>query len=104
MGVQKSIDSTPSNVSSGKADSQFITHMQTQEAVSQFAKSKTIKQQREYLPVFAVREELCQIIRDNQIVVIVGETGSGKTTQLTQFLAEEGYDTWTQNFDYYNFN
>ncbi|PON64161.1 hypothetical protein PanWU01x14_126830 [Parasponia andersonii] len=30
-------------------------------------------------------------IRENQIVVVVGETGSGKTTQLTQYLHEEGY-------------
>lgn len=89
MGIKKESD-TPENIAGGKEDSKFSTHMKTSEAVSAFAKSKTIKQQREYLPVFAVREELCQIIRDNQIVVIVGETGSGKTTQLTQFLAEEG--------------
>lgn len=31
------------------------------------------------------------IIRENNVVVIVGETGSGKTTQLTQYLLEEGY-------------
>jgi pre-mRNA-splicing factor ATP-dependent RNA helicase DHX38/PRP16 len=50
------------------------------EAVSEFAKSKTIKEQREYLPVFSVKEELMTVIRDNKIVIIVGETGSGKTT------------------------
>jgi pre-mRNA-splicing factor ATP-dependent RNA helicase DHX38/PRP16 len=32
-----------------------------------------------------------RVIRDNQVVVVVGETGSGKTTQLTQFLHEDGY-------------
>lgn len=32
-----------------------------------------------------------KIIQDNRIVIIVGETGSGKTTQLTQYLREEGY-------------
>jgi len=91
MGVEKKSED-PGNISiGGKSESQFASHMQANEAVSAFAKSKSVKQQREYLPVFAVREELCQIIRDNQIVVIVGETGSGKTTQLTQFLSEEGY-------------
>jgi pre-mRNA-splicing factor ATP-dependent RNA helicase DHX38/PRP16 len=30
-------------------------------------------------------------VRDNSIIVIVGETGSGKTTQLTQYLLEDGY-------------
>jgi pre-mRNA-splicing factor ATP-dependent RNA helicase DHX38/PRP16 len=59
--------------------------------VSTFAKTKTIRQQREYLPVFSVRDELLNVIRENAAVVIVGETGSGKTTQLTQYLMEEGY-------------
>lgn len=54
-------------------------------------KTKVIKQQRQSLPSFACREELMKVIRDNQIVVVVGETGSGKTTQLTQFLVEDGY-------------
>ena len=62
-----------------------------QEKKSEFAKQKSIKQQREYLPVFAVRQQLLNIIRDNSVVIIVGETGSGKTTQLTQYLHEDGY-------------
>jgi hypothetical protein len=32
-----------------------------------------------------------QVIRENQVVVVVGETGSGKTTQMTQYLREDGY-------------
>lgn len=50
---------------------------------------KTMKEQREYLPIFSVKKELMNVIRDNKIVIIVGETGSGKTTQLTQYLYEE---------------
>jgi pre-mRNA-splicing factor ATP-dependent RNA helicase DHX38/PRP16 len=52
---------------------------------------RTIRQQRESLPAFACRRELLRVIRENQVVVVVGETGSGKTTQLTQFLMEDGY-------------
>ena len=62
-----------------------------QEAVSDFAKNKTLLEQREYLPVFSVRSHLAKLIHDNKIIIIVGETGSGKTTQLTQYLHEEGY-------------
>ena len=51
----------------------------------------SIKEQRESLPIFKLREPLLQAIRDNQVLVIVGETGSGKTTQVTQYLAEEGF-------------
>ena len=61
------------------------------EAVSDFAKKKSIRQQREYLPVHSVREELMNVIRENTVVVVVAETGAGKTTQLTQYLMEEGY-------------
>jgi pre-mRNA-splicing factor ATP-dependent RNA helicase DHX38/PRP16 len=60
-------------------------------ASSAFARSKTVKQQREFLPIFRVREELLRVIAENRVVVIVGETGSGKTTQLTQYLHEAGY-------------
>ena len=59
-------------------------------SASDFARKKTIKQQREYLPVFTVRDELLNVIRENSVVIIVGETGSGKTTQLTQYLMEDG--------------
>ena len=49
-----------------KADSQFSTHMKKQEGASDFSRGKTLKQQREYLPAFAVREELMGQLRDHQ--------------------------------------
>lgn len=48
-------------------------------------------EQREGLPIFKLREELIKAVYDNQILVVIGETGSGKTTQITQYLAEAGY-------------
>lgn len=53
--------------------------------------SMSIKQQRESLPVFKFRKQLLDAVRDNQLMIVVGDTGSGKTTQLTQYLAEGGY-------------
>lgn len=76
-----------------KEDAKFAQHMKKGEAVSDFAKSKTLAQQRQYLPIYSVRDELLQVIRENQVIVVVGETGSGKTTQLTQYLFEDGYTT-----------
>ncbi|CAO3665843.1 unnamed protein product [Rhizopus stolonifer] len=75
----------------GKAGSKFASHLKSSEAVSDFARTRSMREQREYLPVFAVREDLLRVVRDNQVVVIVGETGSGKTTQLAQYLHEDGY-------------
>ncbi|KAI3364932.1 hypothetical protein L3Q82_001112 [Scortum barcoo] len=51
----------------------------------------SILQQRESLPIFKLKEQLIQAVHDNQILIVVGETGSGKTTQITQYLAEAGY-------------
>jgi ATP-dependent helicase HrpA len=42
------------------------------------------------LPVSARRDELLEVIRDNQVVVVAGETGSGKTTQLPKICLELG--------------
>ncbi|ODQ79754.1 hypothetical protein BABINDRAFT_36500 [Babjeviella inositovora NRRL Y-12698] len=50
-----------------------------------------MQEQRRGLPVYKMREELLAVVRANQFLVIVGETGSGKTTQITQYLAEEGF-------------
>jgi pre-mRNA-splicing factor ATP-dependent RNA helicase DHX38/PRP16 len=74
-----------------KGEAKFAQHMKKGEAVSEFAMSKTMAEQRQYLPIFSVRDELLQVIRENQVIVVVGETGSGKTTQLTQYLHEDGY-------------
>jgi ATP-dependent RNA helicase DHX8/PRP22 len=51
----------------------------------------TIKEQRESLPVYRFRSELIKAVHDNPLLIVVGETGSGKTTQLTQYLAEAGF-------------
>lgn len=75
-----------------KSGQKFSEHMNDKsEAVSDFATKKSIWEQRQYLPIFAVRQELLKVIHDNNVVVVVGETGSGKTTQLTQYLHEDGY-------------
>ena len=43
------------------------------------------------LPISARREELIETIRDNQVVVIAGETGSGKSTQLPKICLDAGF-------------
>jgi pre-mRNA-splicing factor ATP-dependent RNA helicase DHX16 len=54
-------------------------------------KVKSILETRRSLPVFAYREELLQAVEDYQTIIIVGETGSGKTTQIPQYLVEAGF-------------
>ena len=42
------------------------------------------------LPVSARRADIAQAIRDHQVVIVAGETGSGKTTQLPKICLELG--------------
>lgn len=42
------------------------------------------------LPIDAAREEIVKTVKENQVTILVGETGSGKTTRLPVFLYEAG--------------
>lgn len=53
----------------------------------------SILQTRLALPVYKFQSQLLDAVAQNQIVVVEGETGSGKTTQIPQFLVESGYAT-----------
>ncbi|XP_008631970.2 PREDICTED: ATP-dependent RNA helicase DHX36, partial [Corvus brachyrhynchos] len=44
---------------------------------------------REKLPSYGMREELVKLINNNRVTVISGETGCGKTTQVTQFILDD---------------
>ncbi|KAL6874252.1 P-loop containing nucleoside triphosphate hydrolase protein [Trichoderma longibrachiatum] len=54
-------------------------------------KALSIQETRKSLPIYQYREQFLQALEQYQILVIVGETGSGKTTQLPQYLHEAGY-------------
>jgi ATP-dependent RNA helicase DHX8/PRP22 len=41
--------------------------------------NKSIKDQRESLPIYQLKNELISAISQNQVLVVIGETGSGKT-------------------------
>uniref|UniRef100_A0A804LJ87 RNA helicase n=1 Tax=Zea mays TaxID=4577 RepID=A0A804LJ87_MAIZE len=47
-----------------------------------------ILEKRRTLPVWQQKEEFLRSLRDNQTLILVGETGSGKTTQIPQFVLE----------------
>ncbi|KAK7846186.1 probable pre-mRNA-splicing factor ATP-dependent RNA helicase DEAH2 isoform X1 [Quercus suber] len=47
-----------------------------------------ILEKRRGLPVWHQKEEFLQVLKANQTLILVGETGSGKTTQIPQFVLE----------------
>ena len=50
-----------------------------------------IEEARQQLPILAHEDEVMEAIRQHGVVIISGETGSGKTTQVPQFLYEAGF-------------
>lgn len=54
-------------------------------------KALSIEETRKSLPIYAYRDQFLEALEQYQVLVIVGETGSGKTTQLPQYLHEAGY-------------
>ncbi|KAF4077859.1 hypothetical protein AMELA_G00192850 [Ameiurus melas] len=53
--------------------------------------SLSVEKQRQKLPVFKHRNNILYMVESFQTVVILGETGSGKSTQIPQYLLEAGW-------------
>ncbi|GFZ07707.1 RNA helicase family protein [Actinidia rufa] len=70
-----------------------IHPLRSEDLEESMAKSafEKLQEDRKTLPMYPYRDELLQAVHDHQVLVIVGETGSGKTTQIPQYLHEAGY-------------
>jgi len=58
-------------------------------------RQEAIKMQRANLPIYFRETDILEAINSNLITIICGETGSGKSTQVPQFLLEAGYGNRT---------
>ncbi|NWQ90774.1 DHX34 helicase, partial [Burhinus bistriatus] len=56
-----------------------------------FAKLAKLHRERAALPIAQYRDRLLRAVAQNQVVVIAGDTGCGKSTQVPQFLLAAGY-------------
>ncbi|EDV98738.1 pre-mRNA-splicing factor ATP-dependent RNA helicase DHX16 [Drosophila grimshawi] len=54
-------------------------------------KRLTLDETRRSLPVFPFKEDLIAAVKAHQVLIVEGETGSGKTTQVPQYLVEAGF-------------
>jgi len=61
-----------------------------QKEVANLTEHQKILVGRKKLPVYQYRDEFLAAMQDHQVLILVGETGSGKTTQIPQYLHEVG--------------
>ncbi|KAL6581897.1 hypothetical protein OROMI_005914 [Orobanche minor] len=55
------------------------------------SRTKEVEEQRQHLPIVMMEQEIMEAINEKLSVIICGETGCGKTTQVPQFLYEAGF-------------
>ena len=72
-------------------DNKGLCHQEKKVVNVPVAREKTIQDARLKLPILGEEQVIMEAINENPVVIICGETGSGKTTQVPQFLYEAGY-------------
>ena len=55
------------------------------------AKLKKLREGQANLPIAEYKEQILEKLRDNQVLIVAGDTGCGKSTQVPQFLLDAGY-------------
>ena len=54
-----------------------------------FNKLKKLRQSQANLPIAEYKKEILKSLEENQVVIIAGDTGCGKSTQVPQFLLDD---------------
>jgi pre-mRNA-splicing factor ATP-dependent RNA helicase DHX16 len=86
------IDFIESELMAGKNQPSVAEREANLQKIGRLADGKEdIAATRRSLPIFPFRQQLLDAVRDHQVLIIVGETGSGKTTQIPQYLYEGGW-------------
>lgn len=88
---KKEEEESDSSSSSSDDDDDDEEEEEEPELTGKDKKKMSIQEVRRSLPVFPFRDSLLAAIRDHQVLIVEGETGSGKTTQIPQYLYEAGF-------------
>ena len=95
--IPKPIDFTPRAPEMDPLPPELESHTATDATRKAFSvhveRTPEIQEARLALPVVAEEQKIMEAVYNNDVVVIWGSTGSGKTTQVPQFLYEAGYGT-----------
>ncbi|KAG0481003.1 hypothetical protein HPP92_011861, partial [Vanilla planifolia] len=66
-------------------------HVPSSAIVVQISRPHEVEEKRRNLPIIMMEQEIMEAINENPVLILCGETGCGKTTQVPQFLYEAGY-------------
>ncbi|KAL0871258.1 hypothetical protein ABMA27_005015 [Loxostege sticticalis] len=79
------------NITSNGGDVESLNLIYYEERINNMSKSnfKNMLKFRETLPAYKKTEQLLEVINNNQVVVISGETGCGKSTQVPQIILDD---------------
>ncbi|KAF3693268.1 putative ATP-dependent RNA helicase DHX34 [Channa argus] len=57
-----------------------------------FGKLAKLRREQKNLPIFQYRDKIVGLVRSHSVVVVAGDTGCGKSTQVPQYLLSAGFD------------
>ncbi|KAG5269055.1 hypothetical protein AALO_G00197790 [Alosa alosa] len=57
-----------------------------------FNKLAKLRQEQRNLPIFHYRDRIVELVKANSVVVVAGDTGCGKSTQVPQYLLASGFN------------
>jgi len=77
--------------SSNTTDSMSSISMSTTTTSISLSKYEKIQEQRKKLPITQYLDQLGERLKKDKVVIVEGETGSGKTTQIPQYLVNSGF-------------
>ncbi|XP_059621067.1 probable ATP-dependent RNA helicase DHX34 [Phlebotomus argentipes] len=70
---------------------QIVLHYLDFKQKEKFAKLKKLRKSQANLPVAKYKDEIIKAVQENRVVIIAGDTGCGKSTQIPQYLHESGF-------------
>lgn len=70
---------------------QIFLHYLDFKQKEKFKKLKNLRKFQKNLPVAKYRDDILKAVEENQIVIIAGDTGCGKSTQVPQYLRQGGF-------------